>query len=289
MKSQTNNTEEKNMTFGKFPALDNWEPTHQTLHWYSKAVSIIPRTYLEQHPKWWHISLKVQPEGLTADEIPLPGGGNFTVKMDLVKHAIVVATSKGDSTELSMTAGLSASKMGDQLIAAVADLGLSGEYMRETFEDDGEREYDPAVAENFLTAINSANQVFNKHRDTVTGEDIGPVQLWPHGFDLAFELFGTKQVEYEENGEMVKYPSQLNLGFSLGEASHTEPYFYSNPWPFEDSLTSQALPEGARWFTDSWKGTMLPYAEIAGDAQAGERVLAYAQRVYEVATPTLME
>ena len=34
---------------------------------------------------------------------------------------------------------------------------------------------------------------------------------------------------------------------------------------------------------------MLPYAEIAGDAQAGERVLAYAQRVYEVSAPTLME
>jgi hypothetical protein len=208
--------------------------------------------------------------------------------MDLTKHAVVLATSNGDSQEFSMTAGLKSTQFDDQLIVAVFDLGLSGEYMREKFEDDGEREYDPSVAANFLTALNSAHEVFNKHRDAVTGEDIGPVQLWPHGFDMAFELFGTKQVEYEENGEITKYPSQLNLGFSLGEASHPEPYIYSNPWPFKENLKEQALPEGARWFIESWQGTMLPYAELAGDEKAGERLFEYAQRVYEVAAPTLL-
>jgi hypothetical protein len=103
------------------------------------------------------------------------------------------------------------------------------------------------------------------------------------------EWFGSKQVEYEKDGEITKYPAQLNLGLSLGESSHPEPYFYSNPWPFGESLTSQALPEGARWFAESWQGTMLPYAEIAGDDNAGERLYEYAQRVYEVASPMLME
>lgn len=273
----------------KFPALENWEPTHPTLHWYAKAIGVIPRAHSEPHPKWWHISLKIQPEGLVTGNIPLPDGGTFTIKMDLVKHAVVLETSSGDSQEIDMTAGLTSTQFGGQLIDAVAKLGLQGEYLREKFEDDGAREYDKSVTENFLTAVNSANQVFDQHRGTLSGDDIGPIQLWPHGFDLAFEFFGTKQVEYEEEGKMVKYPSQLNLGFSLGEPSHPEPYFYSNPWPFDESLTSAELPKGARWFTDSWQGTMLPYAEIAGDDMAGERILEYAKRVYELASPTLYE
>jgi len=39
------------------------------------------------------------------------------------------------------------------------------------------------------------------------------------------EWFGSKQAEYEKDGEITKYPAQLNLGFSLGESCYPEPYF----------------------------------------------------------------
>lgn len=81
---------------------------------------------------------------------------------------------------------------------------------------------------------------------------------------------------------------RLNLKFSLGEPSYSKSYYYSNLWLCEDNLTSQALPKGARWFKESWKGTILPYAEIAGDAEVGERLYEYARRVYDVAASTLM-
>jgi hypothetical protein len=66
------------------------------------------------------------------------------------------------------------------------------------------------------------------------------------------------------------------------------PYFYSNPWPFEEAqLVDKPLPRGAQWFTDSWQGTLLPYDELVGDRQAMDRLLEYAQRVYEISAPTL--
>ena len=46
-----------------FPALTNWEPTRQSLHWYSRAVGVVPRAHGKFHEKWWHISLKVLPDG----------------------------------------------------------------------------------------------------------------------------------------------------------------------------------------------------------------------------------
>lgn len=271
-----------------FPNLSGWEPTRETLHLYSKVVGAVPRAHAEFHPKWWHISLKVEPNGLTTDTMPLPGGGTFSVKMDLRRHAVVLATSRGDRREFSMTAGLSATDFGDQVLGAVAELGLTGDYAREKFEDGEPRPYDPAAAEKFLTAVVNIDRIFKAHRASLSGE-VGPVQLWPHGFDLAFEWFGTRTVEYEEHGQVEKYPAQLNCGFSPGEPNHPEPYFYSNPWPFEaDVLLSKELPSGARWFTDGWQGSLLPYGNLAGDSQGEQKLLAYIRAVYEISSPTLM-
>jgi hypothetical protein len=67
------------------------------------------------------------------------------------------------------------------------------------------------------------------------------------------------------------------------------PYFYSNPWPFEkDQLLDKPLPAGAGWFTGGWEGTIFPYVELVGAANAEERLLAYARAVYDAAAPTLM-
>lgn len=270
-----------------FPSLAGWESTRRTLHLYSNILGVVPRVHAEFHPKWWHISLKVQPDGLTTDSMALPGGGSFSLKMDLRNHQIVLSSSDGERREFSMREGLSASDLGNRVLGAVAELGLSGDYAREKFENDEPREYDAAIAENFRAALVSANHIFNQHRDTLSGEK-GPVQLWPHGFDLAFEWFGTRVEVYEEHGKVERYPSQLNLGLSPGEPNHPQPYFYSNPWPFEKALLlDKPLPSGARWFTAGWEGSILPYEALVGDSQAGERLFAFAQAVYKYAAPTL--
>lgn len=271
-----------------FPPLTDWQATKQTMHLYSNVIGVVPRVYAEAHPRWWHISLKMRPDGLVTDEMPLPGGGTFYLKMDLRRHQIVLSTGRGDERQFSMTAGLTATAMGDQVLAAVAELGLKGDYARQKFESDEPRRYDPAKAETFLTVLLSVHQIFEKHRATLSGE-VGPIQVWPHGFDMAFEWFGTRQIEHEEHGQVQKSPAQLNCGFSPGEPHHPEPYFYSNPWPFEaDELLAHPLPSGARWFTEGWQGSLLEYDPLAGDPQAGDKLFAYIQAVYKIASPTLM-
>ena len=275
------------------PLPANWENTRATLHAYAHAAGSVPRALAEAHPKWWHVSLKVQPHGLLSDAVELPSGGTVTTLLDLASHEVVVTASGGERTAIPMTEGLTGTEMGDRVIAAVAALGLTGEYDRSKFESDQAREYDPAAAGHYLTALVNVAAVFDRHRDA-TGGDVGIVQLWPHNFDLAVEWFGTRTVPYEEAGETVEYPSQLNLGFyGGGPASEprgepTAPYFYSNPWPFDkDALTAHQLPSGADWHTDGWEGSMLPYATLAGDPEAEAKLAAYARAVYDVAAPTL--
>ena len=136
-----------------FPALTDFEATRQTLQLYSRVVGVVTRAHCDFHPKWWHISLKVEPGGLITDPAALPQGGEFRVKMDLNQHKILLLVDGGLHNEISMTAGLTANEMADEILRDVADLGLTAEYATEKYNNDDLREYDPAAAENFLTAL----------------------------------------------------------------------------------------------------------------------------------------
>jgi len=281
-----------------FPTLKDFEPTRRTLHLVAQAVSVVSRTHGKFHPKWRHVSLKVRSDGLVTDRIALPNGGEIWFKIDLRQHKAILYRDRlqdliSDDNiirEFRLTGGLSgltATQFGDQVLGSVADLGLSGDYDRARFENDDPREYDPQAAEFFLQALVSADRVFKKHRSQLSGE-IGPVQFWPHGFDLAFEWFGTRVETSENNREIQEIPSQLNLGFYPGDPDNP-PYFYSNPWPFDaQKLLGQSLPVGVSWHTEGWQGTILPYDELAGVRDAEERLANYAQVVFELCTPTLI-
>lgn len=266
------------------PMPPDFEPTRATLHAYAHAVGAIPRVHGTTHPKWWHISLEVTPLGLVTDSMALPDGGTFRLRMDLVAHRIVLESSDGRRQELAMTTGMTGTEMGDAVIAAVAGWGLDGEYTREKFESDEPRPYDPKVAAGFFAVLVGVEHVLALHRATLPGV-VGPLQVWPHGFDLAFEWFGTRIETYEEHGEVVELPAQINFGFYPGG----EPYLYANPWPFEsDVLLDRPLPAGAGWHTEGWQGSMLPYRQVAGRDDGMERILAYTKAVFEAASPTLL-
>jgi hypothetical protein len=270
-----------------FPSLDGFGPTRKTLHLYAQAMGVIPRAHAIAHPKWWHISLKVRPDGLMTGNLSLPGGGICHLRMALHEHVIVLAASDGRRQTFDMRAGMTGTEMGNAIIHAVGGLGLSSDYSRKRFESDEPREYDAEVVGRYFTAVVNARRTFEKHLAGLDG-DTGPVQVWPHGFDLSGEWFGTRIVTEEEHGEKKESPSQLNLGFYPG-GNDDENYFYSNPFPFEaDRLLDKPLPAGARWFTESWQGTLLPYKELLNDPDPEARLLDYAHAVYEIASPTLL-
>lgn len=267
-----------------FPDLADWEPTRQTLHLYSRAIGVVPRVHAEFHPKWWHVSLNVLADGLETDRMPLPDGGQFWLKIDLRQHKTILFTGQGTFREFDLAAGQTATQFGDQILNAVAELGLSGEYDRDKFENEEPRDYDPDAAERFLTALGNAHRIYQDHRASLSGE-VSPLNFWTHGFDLSFEWFGTRIETYEQDGQIEEFPSQINFGFYPGG----DAYFYANPWPFDtDQLLDRPLPAGAVWHTEGWSGTMLPYRELSGDDMAEARLREYAQTVFDIGSPILM-
>ncbi len=266
----------------QFPSLDGFGPTRRTLQLYAHALSALARTYAPAHPNWWHISLKVTPFGLVTDNIPCAGGGILAGRMDFHRACIILDSSDGRSWAIPMDHGLSGSEMGERVLAAAAEAGLTSPINRDRFADEGPGVYDKAVVGRFFTALVRADRAFKRHGARL-GEKAGPVRLWSHGFDLAMEWFGTRVVRSDEGEGTLEQPAQLNLGFYPGEDDGTS-YFYSNPWPFDaDQLLDRPLPAGASWHTEGWQGTILPYTA----ARDEEQLLDYAAAVFEIAAPLL--
>ncbi|MBT8212725.1 MAG: hypothetical protein KJN71_06235, partial [Acidimicrobiia bacterium] len=254
------------------------------LHAYAQVVGAMPRAFAEAHPKWWHVSLKVTDHGLTTDPMPLLDGGTASIVMDLAGGTISVRTAGETTATIPMTDGLSARVVGERLSAALGELGLAGDIDTDRFANDDERPFDAGAAASFWDVARLVASTFEEHLSGLSG-DVGIVQLWPHGFDLSFEWFGTRVETHEENGETTDHPAQLNLGFYPGGQA----YFYSNPWPFDaDALLGVALPHGAQWHTEGWEGSILRYEELAGDPDGPAKLAEYARAVFEAASPTLM-
>lgn len=269
-----------------FPTLDGFGPTRKTLHVYTRAVGAILREHAIPHEKWWHIGLRVTPEGLVSDNVPLPNGGVIALRIDMQNHLIRLLSSDGAITSFDMAAGMTGSEMGQALIGAVAELGLHAEYQRERFTDNTPGTYEREVAGRFFTALVNADRVFKNHRAGLAG-DVSPVNFWPHGFDLSMEWYGSRMVEHEEDGKVSHLPVQLNLGFYPGQSDDVA-YFYSNPWPFEsDQFTGYQLPGAATWHTNGWQGTYLPYEIVAASNEPEDYLLEFARAVYDIATPIL--
>jgi hypothetical protein len=262
-----------------FPSLDHWAETRETLHAYAMVLGAIRSAFSPELPRYQHVSLRLYTSGLTTTPIPHPADPkrSFALSLDLRNHYVLLSTSEGDVQQWRMSEGLSAHELGTQLLAKLAEIGVSGNVDPKKYADEKERTYSLDAAERYFTALSSAGRALEDFRSGIKAE-VDPLQFWPHHFDLAFVVLGKKSVQTKEG----EFPSQLTIGFSPEDASQTSPYFYVNPFPFDDAILGEALPSGASWHTASWKGAMLPYGELADAADAEQKLKAFLQASYEI-------
>lgn len=77
--------------------------------------------------------------------------------------------------------------------------------------------------------------------------------LWPHHFDLGAILL------LEAGADPSSDPC-VGIGFSLGDATIPQPYYYANPYAVEKPAAPPPIPAG-RW-ADQWFGAILTDAAI---------------------------
>lgn len=123
---------------------------------------------------------------------------------------------------------------------------------------------------------------FGSIREVVSADPAAsPVRCWPHHFDVASLITLDAGVGSEE-------ARSIGVGFSPGDGSYDQPYFYVTPWPYPDTEDLPSLTAGAHWHREGWTGAVLtaerlisvPFAEQQRTAhEALERAVSACREV----------
>lgn len=90
-----------------------------------------------------------------------------------------------------------------------------------------------------------------------------PVRCWPHHFDVASLI----TVDAGNDSEETR---SIGVGFSPGDGSYGQPYFYVTPWPYPQEDDLPALDSGMRWHTEGWTGAVLTTERLLDEPAVGE-------------------
>lgn len=228
--------------------------TVTALHAYSRILGSIRGAQNEPHPRWWHASLTVTANGLETGDFPL-GSSQGSLILDPANRQV-----RGTGVQGSFEVVLSgpASAVGREVLD---ELGTPIDVDPARWDAITVEAYDRGEAAEYHKVLLAVRDTFAAYAGTIEGE-VGPINLWPHHFDIAFEWFSEAVEVYAEEGGPKEYSKQVGFGFSPGDEGDPQPYFYANPWPFEESFRSIELPAGASWHGEGWSGGFLPYSTV---------------------------
>lgn len=86
-------------------------------------------------------------------------------------------------------------------------------------------------------------------------ENASPVRCWPHHFDVASLIT-------LDPGAAVEEARSIGVGFSPGDGSYDQPYFYVTPWPYPKTDALPDLDSPARWHTEGWTGAVVTVEQL---------------------------
>lgn len=268
-----------------FPPLPtNWAPTREALHACARLVRVLPAALAIPDPRFWHVGLRVGPGGLPTAAMPHPGGGTFHLRIDLEGHEVAIEVDGETLDAAPIESENTTAQLATRIAGRLQHFGVDAGSLLAGAATSRPLCYDRAAALTFWEILEMVVALFDLRRAEMGG-DVGPVHVWPHGFDLAFEWYADHVIRYDEAGETKEGRPQLNVGFFPTAPA----YFYSNPFPFDRAaLLDTPLPHGAVWHVSGWEGSLLPYGRLVGDPDAATKLVDYLAAVAAVSVPTLV-
>ena len=269
--------------------LNEWKGTRDTLQKYAQMVGALRENFSSPHPHWWHISLRVSDKGLTTTPMPRDKnnrGQTFEIILDLVNHYLLIESNFREAKTIKLT-GQSLSALCEETCSLVSDIGVNFPVNKDRFEDGKAGEYDEVAVEEYWKSLKEVSRILNTFRSTLRSER-SPIQLWPHHFDLAMSWFSGRLVLEKDPNDAEAAEEQMMFGFSTGDDSIPDPYFYITAYPLPDGFPNFEMPDGASWINDSFKGGIMMYEDYINSKNPEVTLLNYF-RTFQKAGAALMK
>ena len=255
------------MTTRLFPPLDDpvLPGTRDALHAYAAVLGKWLTTSRSPRKHWWQGSLLPSVGGLTTGV--LYGVIDYEIELDLLLGRLRVRTSEGAEL-VEPLRGQAAAELARGISSFLTSNGIDEQH---TPSDDAYADtqshtgtYSAACARTVARAWSSIASTLEELRAGIR-EETSAIHLWPHHFDLSMvwlpgdKLPGQDPLSLEAAETADK---QMNFGFTLGDNTIAEPYFYVTAYPPPDAPPALPLPEGAVWQTEGFTGVTLRYRRL---------------------------
>lgn len=256
----------------KFPdlQLDYWRSTRDTIHGYAKLLGAIRGALTPKQKHWWHISLRVEPYGITTTGISSNKNG-FELYLDFTSHALVIKEMNGDLHPIPF-ANQSTAVLGKHVLIILEKMGIRPAINSSMSSDAMQNnKYDQKAAKQFWHALLRIDAIFKRFKQHLNSST-SPVQLWPHHFDIAMAWLTGRLVPGVDPKDEETAEEQMNFGFTTGDETIPEPYFYITAYPLPNKLPDTDLVTDARWHTENWQGAVLPYRLLIKSSNPEEKL-----------------
>jgi len=262
------------VTESSFPELDleDWRPTRDTLQGYCKVLGAIRRAASPRQRHWSHITLHTTADGLTTTPIPA-AESSFELRLNLTRHQLEIVASSGEHYDLPLE-GQSLARFCSETLAVLEGLDLLPEVDASAFANDAAGEWDRQSIDRFWRAWVQIDAVFK----TFKGErrhETSPVQLFPHHFDLALSWYSGRLIPEQDPADEEWSDEQMTFGFTTGDTSIAEPYFYVTAYPQPEGFVGSDLPGEAYWHEEGFSGAVLLYSHLVASARAQDLLASF--------------
>jgi len=250
------------MTKQHFPVLDlsTMSDTRDALHSYSRVLGAWCKSCHPRRKHWWHASLRPSLSGMTTGIIH--SGVDIELELKLSESSLVGRNSNGEKM-VEKLVGQPASTLSSVIQEFMLVSGVNENNIPELpgNDDSSFRGYSIEHAHRFGRAINAVGGALDLFRGSIP-EETSPIQLWPHHFDLSMLWLPGEKIPGQDPGNEEYSDKQMNFGFTFGDDSINEPYFYVTAYPLPDTLSKLPLPAGAQWRSEGFSGAVVLYGDL---------------------------
>lgn len=236
----------------------NWKPTRDSLQQCAQLLGKVRAAASPKEKHWFHITLHCGVSGLTTGPM-VQDGRRLALELDFRVGEIVLRIDQNQPQTIAVDQ-VSIVTLSDWLVDRLAAVQVAVPFDRSALQSRVPLSFRATDGALFWTALSEIDSVFRRFRGRLR-EETGPVQLWPHHFDLAMLWFSGNLIAGADPADAENADEQMNFGFVPGDESIPEPYFYITAYPSPDGLTKISLHDGAYWHTDGFTGAILPYSD----------------------------
>ena len=278
------------------------QPTFATLHLVSQMLGKLRVAHVPWVNHGWHATLHPVAEGLAIEPIAAPAG-NFTLTLDLCRHAIVLRVADGERDLLPLDLG-SVAALHRCLIEMLDAHGLPSSFNGKPneiadvlpfAEDIAPRQYRPDSADRLHAALARIVPLFERFRAGFQGK-ASPVHFFWGSFDLAVTRFSGRPAPPHPGG-IPGLPDRItreaysheesSAGFWPGGATAAEPIFYSYAYPEPDGFRAAKVAPSAASFDETLGEFVLPYDAVRRSSDPEAELMNFLQSSYDVAADLL--